>query len=372
MNAVQVTDMNTENSESVFTDRGRDKVFVCGAGHQGLSMAAHLALNGVRVTLWNRTLENIKEVVETRKIYCSGIINDAAVIEKASSRMSEVVSDFVMVTTPSSAHRDIAKELAPYVHKDMIIILNPGRTFGAIDFANTLRQCGVTEMPKIAETQTIVYTCRKNDVDSVNIYALKNDVQIAALNRADMEYIMAALPACLKPYFKTASSVAVTSFSNVGMVLHCAPVLMNIGWIETEKADFKYYYDGISKSVARFLEKIDNERMKTAEAVGVKIESTADWLKRTYGVQGKDLFECIQNNDRYREIDAPASIWCRYILEDIPNGLVPIEDIGRQMGIPTPNITVIINLANAVMERDFRKEGRKVSVESIRNFCEGL
>ena len=40
-------------------------VFVCGAGHQGLSMAAHLALNGLEINLWNRTPENI-EVIENR------------------------------------------------------------------------------------------------------------------------------------------------------------------------------------------------------------------------------------------------------------------------------------------------------------------
>ena len=47
---------------------GTDRVFVCGGGHQGLSMAAHLALNGVHVTLWNRTSANIQEVINTHKI----------------------------------------------------------------------------------------------------------------------------------------------------------------------------------------------------------------------------------------------------------------------------------------------------------------
>ena len=40
----------------------KQKYFVCGGGHQGLAMAAYLALNGEKVTLWNRTLEHIEEV----------------------------------------------------------------------------------------------------------------------------------------------------------------------------------------------------------------------------------------------------------------------------------------------------------------------
>ena len=176
-------------------------VFVCGAGHQGFSMAAHLTLNGVDVKLWNRSQKHIQEVIDTGVIHCSGIVNGDAKIGKTSTDMAEVVSDFVMVTTPSSAHKDIAKELAPYVHPGMIIVLNPGRTFGAIDFAEELKRQGVNELPQIAETQTIVYTCRKTGPNSTSILALKKDVEIAAIRGSDINYIMERMPECLKPYF---------------------------------------------------------------------------------------------------------------------------------------------------------------------------
>ena len=41
------------------------EIFRCGGGHQGLAMAAYLALNGEKVTLWNRTLEHIEEIKKT-------------------------------------------------------------------------------------------------------------------------------------------------------------------------------------------------------------------------------------------------------------------------------------------------------------------
>lgn len=346
----------------------RKRVFVCGGGHQGLSMAAHLALNGINVTLWNRTPGNIQEVIDSHEIYCSGIVNGKAHIERVSHNIDEVISDFVMVTTPSNAHKDIAKKIAPYVHKDMIVILNPGRTFGAIEFAMTLLECGVKELPHIAETQTIVYTCRRSSKNSTNIFALKEDVKIAALKGSNIEYIMDQMPECLKSHFDEVDSVAVTSLSNVGMILHCAPVLMNIGWIESGKVDFKYYYDGISKSVASYIEKIDAERIAVGKALGFQIESTAEWLRRTYLVKGNDLFECIRNNEAYKEIDAPPTIKTRYILEDVPNGLVPIEQIGRIVGIDTPNCSTIISLASSVFEIDFRNQGRRFPPEVIQRF----
>ncbi len=353
--------MKTENT-SKYT------VFVCGAGHQGFSMAAHLTLNGVEVRLWNRTQKNIQEVLDTGVIHCSGIVNGDAKISRISTNMADVVADFVMVTTPSSAHKDIARELAPFVHPDMIIVLNPGRTFGAIEFAEELKKQGVTRLPHIAETQTIVYTCRKSGPNSTSILVLKHDVEIAAIHGSDIFYIMDRMPECLKPYFKVVDSVGRTSLSNVGMVLHCAPVMMNVGWIETQKVDFKYYYDGISYSVAHFLEKIDAERQAVAKAGGFEIESVKDWLIRTYGVAGENLFECIQNNEAYKEIDAPPTINTRYIFEDVPNGLVPVESMGREFGVPTPNITTIINLACSVMDADYRKNGRNFSAEQLKEY----
>lgn len=354
--------------EIVTAGQGVTRVFVCGGGHQGLSMAAHLALHGLEVTLWNRTEEHIADIIRTNKIECNGAINGVGVLKKASSDFSKVVSDFVMVTTPSSAHRDVARRIAPYVHKNMVIVLNPGRTFGAIEFADTLKECGVKELPQIAETQTIVYTCRRGEKNTTTILAMKNDVNIAALRGSDIHYIMEKMPDCLKPYFVPVESVAQTSLDNVGMVLHCAPVMMNIGWIESNKVNFKYYYDGISQSIGGFLEKIDHERVTVAKALGYEVESTVTWMKRTYDVTGESIFSCIQNNKAYHEIDAPQSIRCRYIFEDVPNGLVPVESLAKQLHIKTPNINTVIDLACAICDVDFRAEGRALSLDNIRKY----
>lgn len=343
----------------------RESVFVCGGGHQGLSMAAHLALNNVDVTLWNRTREHIEKVIQTGTIFCNGVIKGKANVLKASDNIDDVYSDIVMVTVPSNAYDDIARILAPKVSSKTVIILNPGRTFGAIDFANKLKKYGAKEEPNIAETQTIVYTCRRSGENTTTIFAMKRDVKIAALKKSDRQLIIKKIPECLKPFFSFEENVNKISFSNVGMILHCAPVLMNIGWIENKQVDFKYYYDGISETIASYIEKMDMERCMTAKCAGAEVESTAEWMRRTYSVTGDNLYECIRNNNAYREIDAPPSINTRYILEDVPNGLVPIEFLGKQLGVKTCNISTVIDLANSIFNSDFRKIGRQIPYERI-------
>lgn len=329
-----------------------------GAGHQGLAMAAHLSDNGVECSLWNRTKENIKHIIQTGKINCSGIINKSVPIRRVSDQLDELMQKVIMVATPSTAHRDIARLLARYVDSSNVIILHPGRTFGVLDFLGILKSCGCRSMPLVAEAQTIVYTCRRDASNGVKLFALKRGIKIGALTWDDACKAIGYIPICIRDRFEPASSYIQTSLGNVGMVLHCAPVLMNVGWIENEETKFEYYYSGISPTIASLLERLDQERVRVAEAMGYKIESVSEWLIRTYGTYGEKLFDVLQNNTYYRGIDAPITIHHRYIEEDVPNGLVALESVGQYKRIGTPITSTIIDFANEVMEEDFRAMGR--------------
>ena len=336
-----------------------DAILIMGGGHQGLTMAAHLSLSGYKVNLWNRTAANISELIKSKTVYCSGIINGVAHINRASDNINEVLSRCIMVTTPASAHKDIAAILASLVDDTYTIILNPGRTFGALEFKKALIDCGCKNLPIIAETQTIIYTCRRKGNNNVILYALKNGVEIATISNVD---IMKYLPKILQPYFSVNKSYMEVTLNNIGMVLHCAPLLFNIGWVETPKTKFKYYYEGITPTIANFLENIDSERILISKKLGFSIESVRDWICRSYAIEGTSLYEVLRNNIYYKNIEAPKTMNHRYINEDIPTGLVAFESVGRFLGICTPMISLIIDVANAVLKKDFRKNSRDFSV----------
>ena len=342
-------------------------VAILGAGNSGLAMAAHLSLQGLSVRLWNRTAAHIANLIKTKTVYSEGVVAGTAKLAMVSTEMADILAgiETVLITTPASAHAELARQIAPYVKQDMLIVLNPGRTYGALEFARNLQQAGCRQLPEIAEPQTIIYTCRRSGEQSSNILAIKADVLISALRTTDAKEVIARLPECIQPCFIPAQSMIQTSLGNVGMILHCAPVLMNIGWIENKKVQFKYYYDGITPTVATLLEKMDRERINVARALGMGVESVADWLQRTYQITGNTLYECIQNNKAYATIDAPESIHHRYLEEDVPCGLVPTEKTGQLLGVATPTISLIIELASAVKEQNFRQLGRQITPEEI-------
>lgn len=322
-------------------------------------MTAHLLHSGVECRLWNRTAAHLQSVIDSGHIECEGIIKASVPIGKVSSKIEEVLEKNILVTAPSSAHKDIARILAPYMDDSYMVVLNPGRTFGILEFAKVLRDNGCRSLPIIAETQSIVYTCRRNDKNGVILYAIKDAIKLSTLEIEKTQKVIERLPFPIRDHFLPAESFYETSFGNVGMILHCLPVLLNTGWIESKKTCFEYYYDGISESIADLLEKLDEERVLVAQKFGCQVETTIQWLQRVYGTSGRNLYENLQANGCYAGIDAPQSLHHRYLEEDVPNGLVALESAGKYIGKSTPITTLIIDLANLVMKTDYREKGRK-------------
>ncbi|UJF15329.1 NAD/NADP octopine/nopaline dehydrogenase family protein [Jeotgalibaca sp. MA1X17-3] len=337
-------------------------ITIIGAGNSGLAMAAHLTLSGNTVTLWNRTRKNIEGLLENPIIHCRGAVEGDATIHLVTSNLAKALKnpDIVFVTTPAFSHKQLATQIALVLKKTTTIILSPGRTFGALEFKHEFKRVNAGVHPLIAETQTILYTCRKITCNEVEMYALKNDVLLSTVTGEENQLVINQLPACLRDKFIPAESMIETSIGNVGMVLHCAPLLLNTGWVESEAHSFYYYREGISPTIAHFIEKMDAERQLVAMVLGNPVESAKDWMKRTYKLTGENLYEVIQNNDAYETILGPKSLLHRYITEDIPTGLVPLEAVGKELGLEMTHVSLIIDLASALLEIDFRKEGRNL------------
>lgn len=338
------------------------RITVLGGGNSGLAMAAHLSKEGHRVALWNRSVETIFELMETKEIHVEGMIQGVFSLDVVTADMKEAIADpdLILITTPANGHHEIAELIGKAIEKSTTILLNPGRTFGALEFQEIYSRHNQGHPQIVAETQTILYTCRKTRPDAVNIVAFKTGVLLSTFNPVYNKSIIQRLPRCLQPFFKPARSMVETSIGNVGMILHCAPLLLNAGWTENAYNSYKYYYDGITPSIGRLIEKIDEERIEVSKRLGWEVESTLAWLKRSYGVQGDSLFEAIQQNEAYKTIEAPAKLTHRYILEDIPYGLVPLEAMGKELGLAMKNTGLIIDLASSIMEMDFRAVGRSV------------
>jgi len=334
---------------------------VLGAGPGGLAMAAHLVATGGRVCVYNRGAERAESIRSGGGIRVSGELEGTYPVDEVTCDIRRAAdhAEVLFVVVPAYAHADIAAAVAQHLRDDHIVILCPGRTGGALEFSRVVQErkpgCGAV----VVETQTILHTCRMANEGGVEIFAIKRNVPLAAFPSTKTSHVLEILSPDF-PQFSAGEDVLETSMGNVGAILHPAPTLLNVGWIEALRAQFLYYYEGITPSVGDLLESLDRERMAVAAALGTRAISVCEWLCRTYGATGNRLHDAIQSNPAYRGIYAPQSVNHRYLYEDVPTGLVPISSLGDLASVETPHIDTIVDLASAVCGVDFRRRGRTI------------
>jgi opine dehydrogenase len=340
--------------------KGGESVAVLGAGHGGMAMAAHLALMGHRVNLFNRGEERLWGVRSSGAIEIIGEVEGFGELNMVTTSMEEAIRgvELIMVVVPAFGHRWMAEQMAPYITDGQIIVLHPGRTMGALEFRQVLTAAGVTADIIIAEAQTFIYASRATGPSQVRIFRIKHSIPVASI-RAHMIPVVIERMRRFYPQFVPGDNIFKTSFENVGCVFHPALCVMNAGWIEND-IDFQFYHEGVTPSVTKILEKIDDERVRVAEALGIRAITARQWLYMAYSTAGNSLYESMKKNAGYRGILAPRSLKVRYLEEDIPYSLVPMASLGRMMGVSTEVMDSIILMGSIINSTDYRVSGRTV------------
>lgn len=358
---LSILDEYTKDLGDLEVTEGMPTVCVAGAGAGGLSMAGHLSLLGCPVRLYNRSEPRINPIRYLGGIQLSGVLNGFAKIPFVTTDPAQATAgaDLIMVVVPAIGHKEIAALLGPHLTDSQVVLLNPGRTGGAMEFVSVLREKKFPGRPIIAEAQTLLYACRDMYPGSVQVFGIKNAVPVAALP-AYLTPDVLALTRKTLPYFVAGDNVLKTSMDNIGSIFHPGITLLNAAWIEETHGDFEYYLEGASPSVTLVLEAMDKERVAVGEALGIGCHTAREWLYLAYGAVGDNLYEAIQSNPGYRGIRAPNRLEHRYITEDVPMSLVPIASIGELLGVPVPTIKEVIHLTSLLHQRDYWAEGRTV------------
>jgi len=337
------------------------EVAVLGAGNGGQATAADLTLRGHRVRLYDRFPSATAPFAASRRLVARGVVEGEAVVAEVTDDVARATAsaEVVLVTVPSFALEWVARALAPHLSDGQIVVLHPGGTGGALEARRVWREVGMDASVTLAETETLVYTCRARAPGAPEVTAVKRRVLLAALPAGDLPRALDAFSS-LYPQAVGAGGVLTTSLANMNAVIHPAVMLLNAGTIDAGAGGFDFYRDGVTPGVGALVEAVDGERMRIAEALGVSRWSYREWVRTRYDVGGADpadLFARLAATV-YLGMGAPDGLGHRYISEDVPMALVPMEELGRAAGVPTPTIGALITLCGALNGADYRREGR--------------
>jgi opine dehydrogenase len=159
-------------------------------------------------------------------------------------------------------------------------------------------------------------------------------------------------------------------FSNVNPVLHCPGTLLGVGVMENygvvfgdDKYKYSIYSHAYCPSISEVQYSFYEEECALAEEmdVGIQYFDKEDFFHREnilgQEYMGKDYRIPFEEQDEIQFGTGPHDIENRYITEDVPVGCHVYHELGKKFGVKTPVIDSMINLASAMLNRDFYEEG---------------
>ncbi|MCP3942597.1 MAG: NAD(P)-binding domain-containing protein [Desulfobacteraceae bacterium] len=336
------------------------KVAVIGAGSAGTAIAGVLASKNHEVVIYNRSIEKIENIIKDGFIRVTGVYDLKGYVTATRDLGTAVRKDteLIMIATTSNAHDELACKLVPFLHDGQVIILNPGGTFGTINFASKLVDSGHVKDVIIGETESLIYAVRQRKSGLVDIAGEKKNLGISVLPSFHKDRVKKMLDNLADGFYP--ADFVVTSLRNPSAITHPPIMLANAEKIKKGER-FLFYGDGATKEVCQQIEYADAERMAIAEKLGVSLDPLLDFIHIVYpACSGNTIYQCSHSNPAWEHIYAPLALDVRMLTEDVPYGLVPMSEAAKYLGVDTPVIDSLIDGTCGLLGVDYRKNGRHI------------
>src|SRR3954454_2113416 len=336
------------------------RVAVLGAGNGGVASAFDFAQHGHEVSLY-ATPEFGTNVVAVRAaggIAASGDLEGFAPVRYAGHDVAEALdgAELVLLVGPAYSTEPLAAAAGPHLPEEAALLVCPGSCAGAIAFKRTVGLELDDARHVVGETSTLPYAVRVTEPGAVNVFLkLASGMYVAGLPRAATDRLQ-SLIAPVWPAAEKAESVFQTTLQNGNPVIHPAVTLLNAGLLERTGGDFLFYEEGVTESVGRLIEAVDNERLAIAAALGVTVLSDPALGVRQGYMREENYSTGYSTAPGFLGIAAQSRLDHRYLTEDVGYSLNFLADLAARLGVPTPVIDAVITIASVALDRDFRRE----------------
>lgn len=338
-------------------------ISVLGAGNGGSAVAAQLSLNGHDVSLI-KTSQGMHDqhFQAVQKSQAITLVEDGRHVTARIKRVSRDLSllrnsQVVILYIQSRYHEPLIRRLKQHLKKGQLLLINPGY----LSTAYVLKHLAHLDLT-VAEAQSSFLDCRiiEPGIIRVGFRNVRNPLGIFPARHmlnAQNQLDQLGFPFTYLP------SVVEAGLHNPNLIVHTVGALMSIPRIERKGAAYCMYHEVFTPSVWRILEALDREKMDVMEQMGAarlpyveacKLRNTLDESR-----DAKEVFFWYAGMPTRAK--GPSVVDSRYLSEDVPQGLVLLESLGRLLGVQTPVCTGIIYLACAALGRDLRAEGRTLS-----------
>jgi opine dehydrogenase len=341
------------------------KISVLGAGNGGQALAADLSRRGCDVTIFEHPdfASSVAPIAESGRIGLVGTFEGTFPVRTTTSgEVAAKGAKYLFMVSPSFAQFPLFNEVLPWLEEGATVVFIPGNFF-SFEASRLLREKRPGVDITLVESDTLPYACRLVEPGTVNIWGIKQKISMAALPADRTEALIQELKSFFVLDVWKAPNTLAIGLQNMNMVFHSSGVLLNAGRIESTNGEFRFYTDGVTESVGKLQQKIDDERVATGKAFGLTLKSGLEYMQESYGTEGKTLHEVVAKNPAYSSHgnDAPKTVTHRYVTEDVPYLLVPMLGLASAAGVSAPVSDALVTMWSAILDRNFREEGRTLS-----------
>ncbi|KAH8156192.1 hypothetical protein CIB48_g12054 [Xylaria polymorpha] len=344
-------------------------VSIIGAGNCGCAFAADLENRGIRVLLYAHPEHstNVDAIRENGFLEAIGKVK-GRFYPSVSTNMGEALrfSNIIVIAVPSYAQENILLELEKFDVNNHVIIAASGNFF-------TLVACKRIRARCLMETSASPYGSRMVDGKQreqqqlaeswygINVFGLKTIMPIGSLPTNIDANLRRDVGVIFPGSLQWCSNVIEAAFYNFNGVLHPITAVMNTGWIEHTKGDFYFYQEGMTPSVTKLMQKIDDERIEIANEYGARVTSCLEQMNTYYGLNHESLSDFAKGSTLHSTMKlSPTSMQHRYLAEDLPYVLVPWYELGLKAGKQSPFIRSLILWSSMINNTDYLGVGRNL------------
>jgi opine dehydrogenase len=335
------------------------RVGIVGAGAIACAAAALLLKAGHEVLIWSPSGKRITGLGAVMPLRVSGAVNGDFSVRVAES-CAAVFADAaaVVFALPASGHKQVFDEAAPHVRAGQTLIISSHLSFGGLYLSKLLSRHGTRVT--IVALATTVCTAKQKTSTSLNIGAIRREVGMGTIPAGDGNQAHTLCTELFGNRFVQQEGLLATSLSNVNPLSHLAIALLNL--TRMENGEDWSQAGNVTTSVGRLIESLDSERIAIAEAFGLRIRTVREHISLSYNLPQGTVAE--MNAARHRQglgVAGPKTLESRYVLEDVPFGLVPTVLLGRLAERRPLLHEAGLHLLSATYGRDFQKENNLLS-----------
>ncbi len=326
---------------------------IVGAGAIAMGYAAFLSGNGHAAWLWSPSGNGTKELREGKALHVSGAIEGEFHPQVAAGAADLANCDLIVLALPAYGYRSVLDELAEHLEARHTVVISAHLSFAALYLAKKLSERGL-QIPIVVWNTTLL-TAKAQSRLQVRVGAIRSKIDIAVVpvQSADIAYEL-----CVDLFgdrFLLKDDLLTIALSNLNPQNHMGIALCNLTRIERGEAWGQN--SNMTPAVARLLERLDQERIAIASAFGKTVRTIFDHSALSHGVSGDSVAEIYEKLAASgKDPQGPKDINTRYVLADVPFGLIPMLHLARISGASARLHECGVELREACYGRDFAAE----------------